>query len=150
LDQHQEDINNKPFYEHEYGILEDQYSYTYWKDVDLWAQREPREVPTECPICFGDIGNNDKVISLPKCGHFFHWKCLEVWLRQKLQCPMCRAGIRRNMLLDFDDIKKAGQQFKVGPDKRTIPPENPMATLHDQFDANELEIINFLPIGQVS
>jgi hypothetical protein len=54
------------------------------------------------------------------------------------------------MLLDFDDIKKAGLQFKVGPDKRTIPPENSMAILHDEFDANELEIINFFPIGKVS
>lgn len=30
---------------------------------------------------------------LTPCGHIFHAKCLESWMRYKLQCPICRNGL---------------------------------------------------------
>jgi len=30
---------------------------------------------------------------LTDCQHFFHTKCLEMWMKQKLECPTCRSII---------------------------------------------------------
>lgn len=46
----------------------------------------------ECTICLQtyQVGCN---ISIMKCNHFFHEKCIKKWLDQKLNCPNCRQII---------------------------------------------------------
>jgi hypothetical protein len=45
----------------------------------------------ECSICLENI--DKKHITLEKCGHKFHKKCLFKWLHIKPFCPYCRASI---------------------------------------------------------
>ena len=58
----------------------------------------------ECPICQENLNENspvivskeDKKMDQPiKCGHKFHRKCIEKWMRGKEEppCPSCRAPI---------------------------------------------------------
>ena len=49
------------------------------------AQREQHPVPHNKALL--------KIIKTP-CGHIFHEKCLDKWLRTKTQCPYCRESIR--------------------------------------------------------
>jgi len=51
---------------------------------------------TECCICAENIKSRQH-ISVTKCNHVFHMKCLRTWLTQKCQtptCPMCRTDVR--------------------------------------------------------
>ncbi|KAK7343959.1 hypothetical protein VNO77_13109 [Canavalia gladiata] len=43
-----------------------------------------------CSICLMDYKECDLLRLLPGCGHFFHVKCVDPWLRMNLTCPVCR------------------------------------------------------------
>lgn len=44
----------------------------------------------ECAICM-EIG----IDIMTQCEHYFHWKCLQEWLRRKSDCPYCRNHLSR-------------------------------------------------------
>lgn len=46
---------------------------------------------TGCSICLDDYKEKDVVSVLPHCGHFFHLKCINPWLRLHPSCPVCRT-----------------------------------------------------------
>ncbi|KAL9388334.1 hypothetical protein Peur_016939 [Populus x canadensis] len=57
------------------------------------ARLEPRGndlLPSCCSICLGDYKDSDMLRLLPDCGHVFHLKCVDYWLRLHPTCPICR------------------------------------------------------------
>ncbi|KAK3015325.1 hypothetical protein RJ639_007268 [Escallonia herrerae] len=48
---------------------------------------------TECPICLGEFVEGEKVRVLPKCGHGFHVRCIDMWLVSHSSCPNCRHSL---------------------------------------------------------
>lgn len=47
---------------------------------------------TCCSICLGDYKGRDMLRLLPDCGHLFHLKCVDPWLRLHPTCPVCRTS----------------------------------------------------------
>lgn len=47
-----------------------------------------------CAICLGEYTDQDEIAEL-KCDerHYFHYKCLEDWLKRKLECPLCKKEV---------------------------------------------------------
>ncbi|XP_074304392.1 RING-H2 finger protein ATL70-like [Silene latifolia] len=45
-----------------------------------------------CSICLGEYKESDFLRLLPDCGHLFHIKCVDPWLRLNPTCPMCRTS----------------------------------------------------------
>tara|TARA_B100001121_G_C18567150_1_gene563252 strand:- start:353 stop:721 length:369 start_codon:yes stop_codon:yes gene_type:complete len=45
-----------------------------------------------CPICLEtyEVGKYKRVLP---CGHIFHKKCIDKWLKKKLICPICRKTV---------------------------------------------------------
>ncbi|KAK7850961.1 putative ring-h2 finger protein atl71 [Quercus suber] len=43
-----------------------------------------------CSICLADYNDTDVLRLLPDCGHLFHLKCVDSWLRLHTTCPVCR------------------------------------------------------------
>lgn len=43
-----------------------------------------------CSICLADYKDSDSLRLLPDCGHVFHRKCVDPWLRLHPTCPVCR------------------------------------------------------------
>ncbi|KAL3523689.1 hypothetical protein ACH5RR_016523 [Cinchona calisaya] len=43
-----------------------------------------------CSICLQEYKDTDMLRLLPECGHFFHLKCLDPWLKMHPTCPICR------------------------------------------------------------
>ncbi|GJZ61364.1 RING-H2 finger protein ATL70-like protein [Tanacetum coccineum] len=43
-----------------------------------------------CSICLADYKPVDFVRLLPECGHLFHVKCIDTWLKTRPTCPVCR------------------------------------------------------------
>ncbi|OVA17127.1 zinc finger protein [Macleaya cordata] len=44
-----------------------------------------------CSICLADYKSTDTLRLLPDCGHLFHLKCVDPWLRLHPTCPVCRT-----------------------------------------------------------
>lgn len=64
--------------------------------VSLRASPESREKwrDTQCAICLDDLVDAD--VSVLKCNHSYHEKCLGSWLRSsnaRGKCPMCKASV---------------------------------------------------------
>jgi hypothetical protein len=53
-----------------------------------------KESNPECIICFIEFEKTDEIAEL-KCDerHYFHYKCIELWFKQKLQCPLCKHEV---------------------------------------------------------
>lgn len=49
---------------------------------------------TRCPICLDDYTENDNVLAMHPCAHFFHADCLQQWLQTSQSCPNCRARVQ--------------------------------------------------------
>ncbi|KAM0023141.1 putative transcription factor C2H2 family [Helianthus debilis subsp. tardiflorus] len=45
---------------------------------------------SSCSICLADYKQDDVVRLLPDCGHLFHCKCIDTWLKANPTCPVCR------------------------------------------------------------
>ncbi|KAG5533031.1 hypothetical protein RHGRI_027313 [Rhododendron griersonianum] len=43
-----------------------------------------------CSICLAEYKDADVLRLLPECGHLFHLKCVDPWLRLNPTCPICR------------------------------------------------------------
>jgi len=50
-----------------------------------------------CSICRVDYWFGDKIVTLPKCKHVFHHKCVSEWLLSSPICPLCRKGVRNGL-----------------------------------------------------
>lgn len=48
----------------------------------------------ECAVCISVLRSGETVRRLPACGHAFHARCINGWLRGHATCPICRAGIK--------------------------------------------------------
>ncbi|KAL2900921.1 RING-H2 finger protein ATL70 [Bienertia sinuspersici] len=60
----------------------------------LYSQLESKgsTVMSCCSICLADYKGNDVLRQLPECGHFFHLKCVDPWLKLHPTCPFCRTS----------------------------------------------------------
>ncbi|CAL9173881.1 unnamed protein product [Musa hybrid cultivar] len=48
---------------------------------------------SDCSVCLGEFRDGELVRLLPKCGHAFHISCIDTWLRDHANCPLCRSHI---------------------------------------------------------
>ncbi|KAJ8493643.1 hypothetical protein OPV22_015364 [Ensete ventricosum] len=48
---------------------------------------------SDCSVCLGEFRDGELVRLLPKCGHAFHISCIDTWLRDHVNCPLCRSHI---------------------------------------------------------
>ena len=46
----------------------------------------------QCVICIEDFAEGQFLRHLP-CGHYFHQPCLDLWLKNHTNCPICRRDL---------------------------------------------------------
>ncbi|XP_057735630.1 RING-H2 finger protein ATL16 [Arachis stenosperma] len=47
----------------------------------------------ECAVCLNEFQEHDKLRIIPNCSHVFHIDCIDVWLQNNANCPLCRTSI---------------------------------------------------------
>ncbi|KAF9605621.1 hypothetical protein IFM89_017964 [Coptis chinensis] len=47
----------------------------------------------ECAVCLNEFQEEEKLRILPKCTHVFHIDCIDIWLQNNANCPLCRSSI---------------------------------------------------------
>lgn len=81
-------------------------------DNQIYKQRRgvrcnPVDPIFECTICFNKGFNTDKpqryVKQLP-CGHMFHIKCINTWLSNHVNCPLCRHNVYERCSLPVERV----------------------------------------------
>lgn len=46
----------------------------------------------DCSICMQRPDQGEEIVTLP-CNHWFHFECVQSWLKEHDTCPICREGI---------------------------------------------------------
>ena len=54
-----------------------------------------------CAICYQDYKISEYRIWLPVCKHGYHMECAIEWIAPKGTCPVCRSGVKCQLLRDF-------------------------------------------------
>ncbi|CAN1180892.1 RING-H2 finger protein ATL1 [Linum perenne] len=49
----------------------------------------------ECAVCLNEFVDEEKLRRIPNCCHVFHIDCIDVWLQNNSNCPLCRTSISR-------------------------------------------------------
>ncbi|GLT61840.1 hypothetical protein SLA2020_345170 [Shorea laevis] len=58
----------------------------------------------ECAVCLNEFQEEEKLRRIPNCGHVFHIDCIDVWLQNNANCPLCRTSISSTTRLPPDQI----------------------------------------------
>ncbi|WCJ19137.1 RING/U-box superfamily protein [Euphorbia peplus] len=45
-----------------------------------------------CSICLAEYNDTDVLLLMPDCRHFFHFGCIDEWLKMHPTCPICRKS----------------------------------------------------------
>jgi hypothetical protein len=72
-------------------LNEYEYNYTLKQLIPIWSY--PRIfVPKDeiCSICLSSIFDQE-VTTVLKCPHYFHFRCLKMWMQTSKTCPLCRT-----------------------------------------------------------
>ena len=59
------------------------------------------ELIAECVICLDAIRDADPIRTL-QCNHTFHATCIDLWVQEKAECPVCRQGFEKEQSLVED------------------------------------------------
>jgi len=60
---------------------------------------------TSCAVCLSDYEEGDNLRRLP-CGHHFHRRCADKWLRRSKRCPLCMQCIDKESCLAWKGAKE--------------------------------------------
>ncbi|XP_073125227.1 RING-H2 finger protein ATL16-like [Henckelia pumila] len=48
---------------------------------------------SECAVCLIEFQEEEQLKIIPNCAHFFHIDCIDVWLQNNANCPLCRTSV---------------------------------------------------------
>ena len=85
------------------------------KELYIKNDNGKNEKPT-CCICLGVMKLNDD-ITLLKCQHLFHFKCLDKWVETKEVCPFCRGKIEFGKIIK-KEYKKEDKKEDIKEEKK--------------------------------
>ncbi|XP_061348785.1 RING-H2 finger protein ATL1-like [Gastrolobium bilobum] len=57
----------------------------------------------ECAVCLNEFQEDEKLRVIPNCSHIFHIDCIDVWLQNNANCPLCRRSISLTSQTHVDD-----------------------------------------------
>ncbi|URE37335.1 finger protein [Musa troglodytarum] len=76
----------------------------------------------ECAICLSELADGEEARLLPQCGHGFHRRCIDPWLRINDTCPLCRSRVGARPSAN----PTAGAGSTQNPPAETVP-ESPVS-----------------------
>lgn len=47
----------------------------------------------ECAVCLNEFQEEEKLRAIPNCAHVFHIDCIDIWLQNNSNCPLCRTSV---------------------------------------------------------
>ncbi|KAL3626413.1 hypothetical protein CASFOL_029962 [Castilleja foliolosa] len=113
----------------------------------------------ECAVCLNEFQEEEKLRVIPNCAHVFHIDCIDIWLQNNANCPLCRTSISSNTLdAQFPSnqiiFPSPSQQIPdynfTGSDEDYVVIEIGPSRIPENSNADELLTINLSPRKMVS
>lgn len=103
---------------------------------------------SECAVCLNEFQEEEKLRIIPNCGHFFHIDCIDVWLQNNANCPLCR-----NSSISVTSRFSSMDQQIIPPMASPPPPPqdpNPNRLTGDNFITGRDEDYVVIEIGELN
>ncbi|XP_024968274.1 RING-H2 finger protein ATL16-like [Cynara cardunculus var. scolymus] len=91
----------------------------------------------KCVVCLNEFQDLDTLRVLPSCNHGFHLHCIDVWLRNNPNCPICRFNISGMMQYPTDTIVP------------TSSPQDPPLFAHDSPTSSDQDFVT-IELGEAA
>ncbi|XP_038875603.1 RING-H2 finger protein ATL16-like [Benincasa hispida] len=76
------------------------------QSIPLISYKKPINETTsggECAVCLTEFQTEEQLRKIPICSHLFHIDCIDIWLQNNSNCPLCRTSISaQNWLIPTD------------------------------------------------
>ncbi|KAL0366975.1 UNVERIFIED_CONTAM: RING-H2 finger protein ATL16 [Sesamum radiatum] len=93
----------------------------------------------ECAVCLNEFQEEEKLRVIPNCGHGFHVDCVDVWLQNNANCPICRTGVSVCTRPDIS-LRPFGQILATSSTAQNLVPPADDFTDRDEEDYVVIEI----------
>ncbi|XP_076914997.1 putative RING-H2 finger protein ATL53 [Bidens hawaiensis] len=87
---------------------------------------------TDCLVCLGEFEEDEKLRLLPKCSHAFHVYCIDNWLKNHSNCPLCRANV------SCANVMSHTSSHSPPPPPPPLPPPPPAPPQLDMFVSRKI------------
>ncbi|OIW07589.1 hypothetical protein TanjilG_08476 [Lupinus angustifolius] len=77
-------------------------------DENYHKEANVKKIGGECPVCLSVFADGEEVRQLSACKHSFHASCIDMWLSNHSNCPICRATIAAA-------VKRSGSNSSAAP-----------------------------------
>lgn len=94
------------------------------------AENEQKD-SCECAVCLNEFVEGEKLRAIPNCCHVFHIDCIDIWLQNNANCPLCRTSIsaaRPDVRMPMDRVFGPGPS----PQDRSLVPAGDSFTGRDE------------------
>jgi hypothetical protein len=71
-------------------------------NCEYYISNDGKYVDQTCCICMEKV----KYGTITECGHLYHNTCLQKWVIQKRNCPLCRNDFVGSVIYDINTISK--------------------------------------------
>lgn len=117
---YQQVLETMPVCQEELIYFKDNFEFFFIKPT---KEAKPPNDKSECVICFDDISEGSNTIAFPKCGHLYHYRCLEKWLKKKPLCAFCKNDFRKGFAEEIKE-KSVRKKLKMDPTSLLIAHKN--------------------------
>ena len=117
------------------------------KDIEYIQDKYKNILKEECPICRCET---EEPVMTPCCNSIFCGNCIFGWVKNKMNCPMCRTGIKPKSLMyitnEEDDEKKSSPSkgsLSVHKEKELPKPDTIVRIVRSKIEEPDTRIIIF-------
>lgn len=86
----------------EFEIIEINFNYNKNIYKNIYLKIESNEIDNFenkiCSICIECLNNREAtIVKMNNCNHYFHEQCIQPWLNQNMNCPLCRKEYKLHL-----------------------------------------------------
>ncbi|XP_010522482.1 PREDICTED: RING-H2 finger protein ATL16-like [Tarenaya hassleriana] len=78
--------------------------FQFKKRVGDRNEGEEDKTSQECSVCLNEFQEDEKLRIIPNCCHLFHIDCIDIWLQNNANCPLCRTSVSCNSSFPPDHV----------------------------------------------
>ncbi|XP_042066113.1 RING-H2 finger protein ATL16-like isoform X3 [Salvia splendens] len=88
---------------------------------------------SDCAVCLNEFQQGEKLRQIPNCCHVFHIDCIDIWLQNNANCPLCRISIsaRPEILLPIGPDPGI-QQDELAPPRKKVQKKSHVSSMGDE------------------
>ncbi|MED6148642.1 hypothetical protein PIB30_054906 [Stylosanthes scabra] len=100
--------------------------------IPVIGYKNSQQSSCECAVCLNEFQEDEKLRIIPNCSHVFHIDCIDVWLQNNANCPLCRTSISLTSRFDIDQLLNNRIRPLTTPSSSSSSSSSPQQVIEDE------------------